>query len=89
MTLLGKQDADHHVLEHEKYDNEGNVDSAHGPNDAPDWPQYRFRRSVEKHLHAGQRRAGLHPEPTQEGHGKHDEPEVQFNRDSSQAKNIH
>ena len=45
--------------------------------------------SVQEDLHTGQGGPGLHAEPAQESHRQHDQPEVQFDDNSSQAENIH
>jgi hypothetical protein len=80
---LRKENPYHHVLEHEKHDDERNIDTAHGPDHPADGPQNRFCRLVEEELYAGERRTGLHPKPTQQCRGQHDEPEVQLDKDSS------
>ena len=81
--VLGKEHPHHDVLEHEKHDDERNIDPAHGSDDAPYGPQYRFRRLVEKQLHPGQGGSRLHPEPTQERRRKHDEPQIELDGNTS------
>ena len=58
---LRKENPYHHVLEHEKHDDERNIDAAHGPDYPPYGPQNRFCRLVEEELHTGERSPRVAP----------------------------